>query len=381
MCSGGKGEEDDAAPRPAQQQAQRPGHVKVPLLMASSSPAASSSSSSHQQTYAPPSGPPPSYHRQQHAPPARPPPSQQHGAASPASGQGEDWAVPPPPEAPSSRVKPQHDWEAAVPDTSLLPPPPDIFSGHDSSPVNNASEAEAEAGEAWCARRPLGRPVHLDAASKTALDENDLDLRKPDGFAGKLSRSRPGHWSVSIQKGASYKCIIGHPPVYLARCGRGQPKTIYYEVKLGPGSKSANVAVGFAALPYPTSFRLPGWHRGSLAVHGDDGRKYVNDRWGGKDFTRPFVAGETLGVGMTFTPMAMATATGTPRPPHVSVSVFLTRDGVRAGAWDLHEETDSKQDLPVTGLEGFHDLCCAVGVFDGAELDVVFDPARWKYRV
>jgi len=39
---------------------------------------------------------------------------------------------------------------------------------------------------------------------------------------------------------------------------------------------------------------MPGWQRGSLAVHGDDGRKYINDSWGGKDFTSSFKEGETL---------------------------------------------------------------------------------------
>ncbi|KJK91305.1 hypothetical protein H633G_04855 [Metarhizium anisopliae BRIP 53284] len=285
MCSGGPNEmNNDPAPRPAQKP-QRPERAKTPSWNAYPSSAASSSK---QHTYAPPSGPPPSQHQyaappgpppshrqNEFAPPAGPPPDHKPGYALPPSNQ--DWAVPPP-EAPPSQKTAEHDWQAAVPDTSLFPPPPAIFSGHDYSPTNNATEEEAEAGEAW--------------------------------------------------------------------------------------------SVGFTALPYP-SFRLPGWHRGSLAVHSDDGRKYINDRWGGKDFTHAFRKGETLGIGMTFAP------TGTPRP---DVSVFFTRDGVRAGGWDLHEETDAKQDLPVTGLEGFHDLTCAIGVFDSADIEVVFDPAKWKYK-
>jgi hypothetical protein len=42
-------------------------------------------------------------------------------------------------------------------------------------------------------------------------------------------------------------------------------------------------------------------------VHGDDGRRFVNDTWGGKDFTAKFVEGETVGIGMEFSvPVARA---------------------------------------------------------------------------
>lgn len=44
-------------------------------------------------------------------------------------------------------------------------------------------------------------------------------------------------------------------------------------------------------------------------MHGDDGRRFVNDTWGGKDFTIEFVEGETLGIGMEFSaPVAGAGA-------------------------------------------------------------------------
>ncbi|KAG5951982.1 hypothetical protein E4U53_001875 [Claviceps sorghi] len=275
----------------------------------------------------------------------------------------EQYAPPagPPPSSPAQA----HDWEAAVPDTSLLPPPPALFSGHDASPVNNAAEADAEAGEDWCARHPLAPPMVPDAVARTALGAGNIRLVEPAGFRGSLRWLAPGHWRAATPSSSPDRCLIGYPPLYLARDrdrDRDRPRTIYYEVRILGGN---SLAVGFAALPYP-SFRLPGWHRGSLAVHGDDGRRYVNDRWGGKDFTRAFRRGETLGVGMTFAPSA--------------TRVFFTRDGAPAGGWDLHEETDAERDLPVTGLEGFHDLTCAIGVFDGVDFEVVFDEAKWRYR-
>jgi len=140
--------------------------------------------------------------------------------------------------------------------------------------------------------------------------------------------------------------------------------------------------MGYAAPPYPT-FRLPGWHRGCLAVHGDDGSKFINDRWGGKDFTTPFQAGETLGLGMKFSkrdinapPSYTQTAVESP----INVEIFFTRDGRVAGSWNLHEEGDAQEDLPVTGLEGLNDIYAAIGVFDNVDFEIVFNEREWMYR-
>ncbi|KAG6001040.1 hypothetical protein E4U21_004766 [Claviceps maximensis] len=301
-------------------------------------------------------------------------------AAAPIKEQYAPPTDPPPPfpnETPPSHAQTTHDWETAVPDTSLFPPPPALFSGHDASPAHNATEAEAEAGEEWCAQHPLAVPMVADTVAKMALQAGNVRLIEPAGFGGKLEWLAPGHWRAATLEKSPDRCIIGYPPLYLAReddaVRTGRPKSIYYEVRILSGSRGNSVAMGFTALPYP-SFRLPGWHRGSVGVHGDDGRKYINDRWGGKDFTDDFKRGETLGVGMTFAP-----PTGT-KPGTAATCVFFTRNGVRTGEWDLHEETDAEQDLPVTGLEGLHDLSCAIGVFDGVEFEVIFDAAKWRYR-
>ena len=80
-------------------------------------------------------------------------------------------------------------------------------------------------------------------------------------------------------------------------------KSVYFEIQVVsmgsnvPGSGDAGIAVGFVAPPYP-AWRLPGWHRASLGVHGDDGRRYVDDSYGGKDFTHAFRRGDTVGIGM-----------------------------------------------------------------------------------
>lgn len=283
-----------------------------------------------------------------------------------------------PPPGPPPADKPKHDWEAVVPDTSLFPPPPSFFSGFDRSPANNATEAEAEAGEQWCAQHPLTAPITLDGPAITALNTHNPRLMQPELYRGTLACIAPGVWQGSTDSSAADSTIIAYPPLYavtlhspLAPTNPARSKTIYYEVQLthaNPGREIC-LAMGFTALPYP-SFRMPGWHRGSLAVHGDDGHKFINDRWGGKAFTTPFARGERLGVGMTF-----RDAGG-----RIDAGVFFTRGGREVGRWNLHEETDAEEDLPVTGLEGYHDLSCAVGTCGQTGFEVLFDPARWMYR-
>lgn len=236
-------------------------------------------------------------------------------------------------------------------------------------------------GEAWCHQYPLIPPMALDHTALRALDTRNIRVMEPVGFNGKLEWKGLGHWSVTTVRNTPDRCLVAYPPLYLVNqhnpLQSGKPRTIYYEIKLSPESRNVTVGMGFTALPYPP-FRMPGWHRGSLAVHGDDGHKYINDRWGGKSFTEPMVAGNTYGVGMTIAP-AKADAIGDlVGKPHVEI--FFTKNGQKVGEWELHEETDAEQDLPVTGLEGFHDLSAAVGTFDGLDFEVVFDPAKWMYR-
>lgn len=165
----------------------------------------------------------------------------------------------------------------------------------------------------------------------------------------------------------------------------GRPKTFYYEVRIAKHNRGeVSLAIGYTAMPYPT-FRLPGWHRASLAVHGDDGSKFINDRWGGKDFTSHFKPGEVIGLGMTFTrrdlnaPPTYGRAKTTNTGP-LDVEIFFTRNGKHAGGWNLHEEGDAVEDLPVDGLEGTRDLFAAVGTFEQVEFDIIFNPRMWMYR-
>lgn len=133
--------------------------------------------------------------------------------------------------------------------------------------------------------------------------------------------------------------------------------------------------MGYVAPPYPP-WRQPGWHRASLGVHSDDGRRYVDDPYGGQEFTRPFKKGDVLGIGMSFSPLGNPVA-GTKK----MVDVFFTRNGKRDGAWNLHEERDKEQDGgDVSGLQGECDLLAAVGVFGAVEFEAIFRREEWTYN-
>ncbi|KAI1205606.1 uncharacterized protein F4807DRAFT_442410 [Annulohypoxylon truncatum] len=415
MCLGRKDRTDDPAPKPVQT---RPSsstpNPKVSMPQDYAPPPGLPPSRRQGQSqpqspyYPPPPGPPPS-HSQNYQPPAGPPPPPPPPSSDtknnpffnnppiPSAGsraEAEEYAPPPGP-PPSSHHKekpaPQHDWEAAVPDTALLPPPPDFFAGYDRSPANNASEDECEAGESWCRANPLYHPTPANAntyALAAAAQSGNVTVYAPPFFFAAKKKSSldqlgPGaSWRARSARGCADTCLTTWPPLYQVAAhsplATGRGKVAYYEVRIlrdevRPGEEEEEevpLALGFCAPPYP-AFRLPGWHRGSVAVHGDDGHRYVNDRWGGKDFTERFRVGETIGLGMEFRVREEG---------GLEVQVFLTRDGVERGRWDLHEETDREQDLPVTGLEGYHDLCASVGVFGKLGLEIVFKPAGWMWR-
>jgi len=115
-------------------------------------------------------------------------------------------------------------------------------------------------------------------------------------------------------------------------------------------------------------------------VHGDDGRKYVNDTWGGVDFTTAFTSGETVGIGMTFAvPKNPPSYDQTQQGRILDIDVFFTRNGKKEGGWDGNEELDARSEGGNVGLRGELDLFPAIGVFGGVDLHVLFHPSQWMY--
>ena len=159
-------------------------------------------------------------------------------------------------------------------------------------------------------------------------------------------------------------------------------KLFYFEVEIMEygrkrGDENA-LALGFSAIPTPTS-RMPGWERGSIGIHSDDGRRYVSDTEGGKDFTRPFEAGEVVGVGIVFdVPKENSTVPMNRAAP--SGQVIFTRNGKREGGWDIHEEVDAGNEFGVLGIDGSYDLFAAVGIFGAVKFQVRFPKEDWMWR-
>lgn len=333
---------------------------------------------------APPGPPPPNYgsSHQQYAPPSGPPPQHDTKASS-------TFPQQPPP---SWDPPPYHDW-TVIPDTALLPPPPSL--GYDTSPTANASGDAGDRGLAWTKANPLWPSYQLQPSTLTAISNAQLALLKPPTYVGDvLPQPHAGHWKCYTYANCQDACLLTNLPIYSAThhspLVTEQPKTVYFEIKvtsLGRGESHASeeadagIAIGFAAPPYPT-FRLPGWERASLGVHGDDGRRYVNDPWGGIDFTTAFAVGDTLGIGMTFSvPKDPPNYEAGQQGKVLDIEVFFTRNGKKVGHWDGNEELDmERSEGGNTGLRGEKDLFPAIGVFGGIDFEVMFHEAMWEYN-
>ena len=270
----------------------------------------------------------------------------------------------------------------AVPDNAILPPPPSFK--QDTSPTANADYDDAARGHVWVRANPIWQPRQLDQQTLSRVAYGDVKLTAPPN-APNVSLSQRGLGQTHVR--TTHKCqdsiFLSDIPVYAALSdsvmATERAKTIYFELQVisvgsnAPGSGDAGIAIGFVAPPYP-AWRLPGWHRASLGVHGDDGRRYVDDSYGGKDFTHAFRRGDTVGIGMHYQIPSYAGQKS-------RCEVFFTRNGKQDGKWDLHEERDRNyEEGDVAGLEGEHDLLAAVGCFGGVEFEVKFRKEDWKFR-
>lgn len=230
------------------------------------------------------------------------------------------------------------------------------------------------------------RPFRPAVAHVDAVQNGDISLERPSGRAGSVSSLGVGHWSISTTADLLDTCFISSLPLFFETVDSPlhtkRSKTVYYEVKIKSlrrqrdGSEGA-AALGFCAVPYPP-FRMPGWERGSLAVHSDDGHRYVNDNEGGKDFTDPIRAGETVGIGIVFS-LPEAAANGRRDNP-LNGEVFFTRNGYKQGSWDIYEQVDQSNQLGAFGIDGNYDLFAAVGTYGRVSLDVAFDSRQWLWR-
>ncbi|KAF2219436.1 hypothetical protein BDZ85DRAFT_268444 [Elsinoe ampelina] len=325
--------------------------------------------------YQPPPGPPPSHsEKTSYAPPPGPPPSHDQK-----TNYNEKTSDPEPP--------PYDPW-LSVPDSSTLPPPPSL--SYETSPTSNASAEWADSARAWTRAHPLYRPHPLREGELSEINAGHLALTKPPNVRAQLTSSRPGTWRVATAKGTQDAILLTSLPMFAATHHdprhTGRSYTAYFEMRItkldltssASGEVDSAVALGFVAPPYP-AWRLPGWERASLGVHGDDGRRYINNNMGGMDFTTSFNEGEVVGIGMVWED-ARGYPIGGVRGRN-KVKVFLTRDGRKVGGWDLYEERDAGElEGDPEGLGGDRDICGAVGLFGAVEFEWRGRRDEWLYR-
>ena len=309
-------------------------------------------------------------------PPPGPPPGWRN--------EGRDTFTPPPGPPPRSvdatddNPPPYHDW-TVIPETSLLPPPPAM---HYDYSTNNASWDDAARAHEWCNQNPLYSPSKPNPSLYNAVQNGDISMQKPQEFKGDLARRGKGLWKAKTKSSCTDCVLLSTVPLYFiaedSPLITKRSRIIYFEVRvLAMGGhrarEAAGIAIGFCAKPYP-AWRLPGWQRASLGVHGDDGRRFVNDPDGGIDFTRAFQPDETVGIGMTFSiaPYGESHA-------KIHAEVFFTRDGKRDEGWMISEERDQERD-GVLGLEGELDLYAAIGMFGAVEFEMQLAPEGWLYQ-
>lgn len=189
--------------------------------------------------------------------------------------------VPPP----NRSAPPQ--WEASVGDAHVAQLYPyGIYhdAGHDNF----------ERGVRFCEMHP-----NTDFAQYITSQQHDMiftqgigawTLTPPSQFKGKVSRNRDGTTEVKTNFSPTIdKTLVSSLPLVWGRYDPPEhSKGVYYEVEINKLGKDAVVAIGFGCLPYPTDFRLPGWHRQSAAVHSDDGFKYFENPNGGVPFMNSF---------------------------------------------------------------------------------------------
>ena len=244
-------------------------------------------------------------------------------------------------------------------------PPPDLH--HMFSPVNNASGDAFSAGAHFCGVHPLAPPLVSacsDSLTRVLEAEIVMNPEPPHRHVSiTTTQSHPPMTTIRVtKKNCPDTNILSQHPLYLARYHHPSPTNpvvvFGYNLTITglPIGVDNVIAMGFACMPYP-HFRLPGWHRGSLAIHSDDGRRYCNDGFGGIEFTRPFSQGDHLGLGLVMRWVTAANGEGM-----VESEVVFLRDGKREGGWVVREEVEEGREDPEIGLIGDRDVFAAVGV-------------------
>lgn len=253
-------------------------------------------------------------------------------------------------------------------------PPPGHFDGlpnyyNEAARVfSEASTDECDIAIAWLSRLPLMRnPIgnvdlvdHLKfklvAPPAPALDRLSK-FSTAKRFKGQI-RTSINDSTFYITSNASTQdcCFISNLPVYNPLQDIHEGK-MYYEclVVQNMDHSTSAFAIGYSVLPYPP-FRLPGWHRGSVAIHSDDGNMYFSDDQHGQSCTGPLNLGDTVGLGLDLE----------------TKSLVITRNG------RLHVQLNiANQDRLI--VAGRQSIYACVGIYGSVGIQVNFGQQPFKY--
>ncbi|XP_054641966.1 SPRY domain-containing protein 3-like [Dunckerocampus dactyliophorus] len=171
-----------------------------------------------------------------------------------------------------------------------------VFFTKNGKEVGSLDVAASEALYPAVGMHSLGEEVLLDLHAEWAMEEEDglmiVDSHEDDW--GRLHDIRvSGTLLEYVGKG---KRIVD---VGLAQALRPlNTRFHYYELEIADAGEKCYIALGLARKDYPKN-RHPGWSRGSIAYHADDGKLFqgsgVGDAFGPRCF-----AGDIMGCGIMF---------------------------------------------------------------------------------
>ncbi|KAJ5233445.1 uncharacterized protein N7469_005211 [Penicillium citrinum] len=90
----------------------------------------------------------------------------------------------------STQPPPYHNWQDAVPDTSIFPPPP--ISAFYVSGTGNASADDADRAHEFCNQTPLWTPVLPSSSVWNEVNTHNIRPVQPPEFHGRLSTPSRG---------------------------------------------------------------------------------------------------------------------------------------------------------------------------------------------
>jgi hypothetical protein len=106
---------------------------------------------------------------------------------------------------------------------------------------------------------------------------------------------------VSEQNILEYENVTGLRYVGIAQSSEPlKPEYSYFEIKILQSGDGYIISIGLTCKEYPI-YRHPGWDKGSIGYHGDDGKIFIESGFGTK-FGPLWQRGDIIGCGVKFPP-------------------------------------------------------------------------------